>query len=482
MAGLLDWMNTPQGIGLLSAVAGGMSGARRGTPMNNIGRGLVTGLQGYSSAAATDKEDKLKALKAQMAKQAFDAAVTPAQAAVPPSFKVGGQSLPTKGQAQDAAANMFNLPRAALPYGIEQPAMAMKPQESAYGMPESLMPQAMGIEDVSGGQAAPIEEVAGQAEVPASFNNDKYIEGIIAAGPDHPLYVEANKILLKDPKQTKYGNKVEFTADGRGYVMGDNGVPKFVDGITPRDELVADNLGGQQVYRTKYSADPLAVVDRTVTPDASLSDGRIRAEGAMNRGVTLRGQSLADARGREANALKAREVGIIGGKQAFDAEGKMADDYKAQSKEFVAVRDGYTRLNSSLKHATKSAAATLAGATSFMKLLDPGSVVRESELGMALAASGVIDRAMNYYNTLKLGKVLTERQAKDFENIGAKIYEAAEANQKSLTEQYRGRAQSYGLNPKNIITDYSIKKPPASPKDLPKKKHAIPSGWTVKER
>ena len=169
---------------------------------------------------------------------------------------------------------------------------------------------------------------------------------------------------------------------------------------------------------------------------------------------------LTDARGKEANSIKAREVGIIGGKQAFDAEGKMGDDYKAQSKEFVAVRDGYTRLNASLKHATTSAAATLAGATSFMKLLDPGSVVRESELGMALAATGVFDRAANYYNTLKLGKVLTPAQAKDFEKIGAQIYAAAEANQKSLTEQYTERAKGYGLNSKNIITDYSIKAPP----------------------
>ena len=168
---------------------------------------------------------------------------------------------------------------------------------------------------------------------------------------------------------------------------------------------------------------------------------------------------LTDARGKEANSIKAREVGIIGGKQAFDAEGKMSDDFKAQAKEFVSVRDGYTRLNASLKHATKSAAATLAGATSFMKLLDPGSVVRESELGMALQASGVIDRATNYYNTLKLGKVLTPSQAKDFENIGKQIFEAAQANQKALEAQYAERAGRYGLNPKNIVTDYSIKAP-----------------------
>lgn len=62
MAGLLDFMQTPQGIGLLSAVAGGMAGARRGTPFNNVGRGLVSGLTGYSAAQDQLKQEADNAL------------------------------------------------------------------------------------------------------------------------------------------------------------------------------------------------------------------------------------------------------------------------------------------------------------------------------------------------------------------------------------------------------------------------------------
>lgn len=50
MAGLLDYMNTPEGMGLLSAVAGGLAGARRGAPLNNLGRAGLAGLQGYAAA------------------------------------------------------------------------------------------------------------------------------------------------------------------------------------------------------------------------------------------------------------------------------------------------------------------------------------------------------------------------------------------------------------------------------------------------
>ena len=65
MAGLLDFINTPQGIGLLSAVAGGMAGARRGTPINNIGRGLVTGVAGYQGAQDQMRQDSENALTKQ---------------------------------------------------------------------------------------------------------------------------------------------------------------------------------------------------------------------------------------------------------------------------------------------------------------------------------------------------------------------------------------------------------------------------------
>lgn len=65
MAGLLDMINSPAGVGLLSALAGGMAGARRGTPINNIGRGLVTGVSGYQGAQQQIRADEENALTKQ---------------------------------------------------------------------------------------------------------------------------------------------------------------------------------------------------------------------------------------------------------------------------------------------------------------------------------------------------------------------------------------------------------------------------------
>jgi hypothetical protein len=66
MQGLLDFVKTPEGQGLLSAVAGGLAGARRGTPLNNVGRGLLTGLQGYGNAQQLQQQEAESAMNRQV--------------------------------------------------------------------------------------------------------------------------------------------------------------------------------------------------------------------------------------------------------------------------------------------------------------------------------------------------------------------------------------------------------------------------------
>lgn len=57
--GLLDFVNTPMGMGLLSAAFGGLAGARRGAPLNSLGAAGLAGVAGYN--AATNNGIKLRA-------------------------------------------------------------------------------------------------------------------------------------------------------------------------------------------------------------------------------------------------------------------------------------------------------------------------------------------------------------------------------------------------------------------------------------
>lgn len=66
--GLLDLMKSPAAMGLLAAGFGGLAGANRNTPWNNLGRAGLAGLAGYSAADALQQKqreaDQAAAMKA----------------------------------------------------------------------------------------------------------------------------------------------------------------------------------------------------------------------------------------------------------------------------------------------------------------------------------------------------------------------------------------------------------------------------------
>lgn len=72
MQGLLDFAKSPAGVGLLSAVAGGLAGARRGAPLNTIGAAGLAGLTGYN-AASSIQEKQLERAQAEKVRQAIPA-------------------------------------------------------------------------------------------------------------------------------------------------------------------------------------------------------------------------------------------------------------------------------------------------------------------------------------------------------------------------------------------------------------------------
>lgn len=158
------------------------------------------------------------------------------------------------------------------------------------------------------------------------------------------------------------------------------------------------------------------------------------------------GQGIA----REANVI-AREV--AGAKRTQDVEMKLADDYRAESKGFAEVSTSMKKVLGSLKTADKNAGSALAAGTAFMKILDPNSVVRESELGMALNASGWFDRASNVVNTMKSGKIMTPEQVRNLTAASNALFDEAKKAQLEVDASFRQRAKSYGADPRNIITE-----------------------------
>jgi hypothetical protein len=132
-------------------------------------------------------------------------------------------------------------------------------------------------------------------------------------------------------------------------------------------------------------------------------------------------------------------------------ETELRKEYSAlpEIKEFTTVETAFKQINNALSN--PSAANDLAAATKFMKLLDPGSVVRESELGMAMNATGAIDRVQNYFQKLQNGQVLNPEQRADFKKAAQLAFSAAQDTRDRTSGRYVDLANSYNVDANNVV-------------------------------
>ena len=99
-------------------------------------------------------------------------------------------------------------------------------------------------------------------------------------------------------------------------------------------------------------------------------------------------------------------AGVIPLDKRPEAEAKFRKEYSDQTKGYQEVKSAYGRILSS----EDSAVGDLSLIFGYMKMLDPGSVVREGEFATAQNAAGVPDRVLNLYNRVASGERLNKSQ------------------------------------------------------------------------
>ena len=112
------------------------------------------------------------------------------------------------------------------------------------------------------------------------------------------------------------------------------------------------------------------------------------------------------------------------------------------------IKSAWNTINVGLKQANP--AGDLAAATKFMKLLDPTSVVRESELLLAMKATGALDKLYNYAKMRADGTLLTPKQRKEFGALANEFYQTATDQYNAKYGEYADIAKRNNLNPLDI--------------------------------
>lgn len=344
------------------------------------------------------------------------------------------QTMQRQNQARNALARLQQGDQSALAdLQMADPDAAMKwgemqrAEETRIGLKGFFKP-ATGATNVVGVNS--LSALAnGQPAQPASYDFDGAMNYAAGRGD---LDQAASLAALRDkmrPAPVEVHGTTREDADGNVYALSKNGQwipapfkakpegPKTVGGF-----LVEDGKLGAPIPRT---------------PAQIAADERAEASAARQQALL------------ERMIAKDNKPDTLDLKERAQIEQSYRKEFNALNTAYNEIKRSRGNILSSLQQ--NSAAGDLAAATSLMKMLDPGSVVRESELGMAQNATGAIDRVYNYAQMLSNGQRLNQQQRKEYVQLANELFANSDNEFKTRAGEYTRVAKDYGLKPENIV-------------------------------
>ena len=160
-------------------------------------------------------------------------------------------------------------------------------------------------------------------------------------------------------------------------------------------------------------------------------------------------------------------IGGAGQNNPRKAEADLRKEFNARPevKEFRNVSTSYRQIEA-LTKGQPTAANDMSLIFSYMKMLDPGSVVREGEFANAQNTAGIPDRVRNAYNKALNGQRLNEKQRAEFTSSARTIYQTQERRFGEIASEYRSYAQDYGVDPNRVASVQQAAAPQAKAGDF----------------
>ena len=156
----------------------------------------------------------------------------------------------------------------------------------------------------------------------------------------------------------------------------------------------------------------------------------------------------------EAEAKLRAGKGILTPEQKISQTNIFRKEFDVLSKDFRIMRDSFVKMNAAAKD--PSGAGDIALIFNFMKILDPNSVVRESEFATAENAASVPVAIRNLWNKALTGERIKFNRI-DFIRTADRLMKGQQGTQKILINRYTKLSDRFGLNPQNIITEIAGK-------------------------
>jgi hypothetical protein len=160
-------------------------------------------------------------------------------------------------------------------------------------------------------------------------------------------------------------------------------------------------------------------------------------------------------------ALELAALQATGGRdpeKTFAQEEKIRKEWQGRSKMYSELQGTFNTLQASASSA--NGPGDIALITGFMKMLDPGSVVRETEFATARDTAGLFTQLQNRLEKAKNGQLLNPEQRQEYVALSQKYLDSAQKKANQEKKDLGIVVKNYKLNPENVFGAEQAPPPP----------------------
>jgi hypothetical protein len=186
-----------------------------------------------------------------------------------------------------------------------------------------------------------------------------------------------------------------------------------------------------------------------------------RAQENADRTVILQKTERGEAAARAAAAGTQAED-----ERRFNRANTLRDEVRQLTAPFRTVQTAFDNIEAAAR--SNTGAGDMSMLYSFVKLLDPTSVVRESEFAMAAASGSFGERVQGAAQRILTGERLPDSLRNSFLAEAQNLYTNNRRTYDRIVEQYRGIAERYGLPVEQVLPDFALpRQEPVAPPPPP---------------
>jgi len=137
--------------------------------------------------------------------------------------------------------------------------------------------------------------------------------------------------------------------------------------------------------------------------------------------------------------------------KAFEQEEKLRKEYQTRTKQYQELGTTFETINTSAK--AKNGPGDIALITGFMKMIDPGAIVRETDFALARDTAGLLQELKNQAGKLESGAIFTldSKQRQQYVDLAQQYLNAGKKKADQDKKDLRVVVDNYKLNADNVF-------------------------------